>query len=182
MNEIDDTRLNEYLDGTLDAATRQAVEAQLKQSPAAQAQLAELQALFAAFATVEDLPLTTDLSPLIAATIRARATPWWLRFLPLAQVLTAVALMLIFWRTLQTGWQRGWAMLLHAWPSIQLPALAVEETVSSWVTAVWQNAHITPPQIELATYQWGLIVSLALIIWLGGNRLLFANPNGGSHG
>ncbi len=182
MNEIDDTRLNEYLDGALDAATRQAVEAQLKQSPAAQAQLAELQALFAAFATVEDLPLTTDLRPLVAATIRAQATPWWLRFLPLAQVITAGTLMLIFWRTLQPGWQQGRAILRQAWPPIQLPALTVGETVSNWVTAVWQNVHITLPQIELPTYQWALIMSLVLVIWLWGNRLLFTNPNGGSHG
>jgi anti-sigma factor RsiW len=186
MDELDDERLNEYLDGELDAAARTEVEAWLAQSPAARARLAELEGLFAAFTAVTDLPLTTDLTPAILAALPTRPeaapAPWWLRFLPLAQLAAAAILIILFWTTLQAWWQDGRTLFLQLLPTLQRPEMALGERIGEWTDAasamaVWQNIQITPPQFDLATSQWAVLVGLALVLWLFGNRLLFTDSS-----
>jgi anti-sigma factor RsiW len=179
MQELEDERLNEYLDGELDEAARAEVEAWLAQSAAARTRLAELKGLFAALTAVTNIPLTTDLTPsVLAAMRRSEVAPasWWLRFLPLAQLAAAAVLVILFWTTLQTWWQHGRSLLLQLLPAVQLPELALGERMVEWVTAVWQNMQITPPQFDLATGQWAILAGLALVVWLLGNRLLFTQP------
>ncbi len=185
MNELNDDLLNEYLDGTLDAETRQAVETQLARDPAAQARLAELQNLFADLAQMGEAPLTTDLSAPVLAAIRAEkaeAAAWWLRWLPLLQLVVAGLLIGVFWVTLRELWDNGRTALANVIPTIQLPDLMLAELVASWLTAVGRTMAEFTPQINLATSQWIVLVGMALVMWLLGNRLLFSNRVGGSHG
>ncbi|NJN55530.1 MAG: hypothetical protein HC804_12715 [Anaerolineae bacterium] len=73
--DLTDDLLNEYLDGALPAAERQAVEAAIAQSPEAQTRLAEYQTLFATFADMRDLPLTTDLTTAFLTAVQQTAVP-----------------------------------------------------------------------------------------------------------
>jgi anti-sigma factor RsiW len=192
MNELDDALLNEYLDGTLDAETEQVVAAQLAQIPEVQARLAELQALFATFAELEEEPLPTDLAAPILAAIRSEnslaaaerrgASAWWLPLLPLGQLLVAGLLVVFFWASLRELWDNGRTNFSLVLPAVQLPQLQVAEVLAGWLTAVTQSAAAFSPQIDLATNQWLLLVGAALLVWLLGNRLLFSNQDGGSHG
>jgi len=185
MNELSDERLNEYLDGVLDAAARQDVAARLAESPTAQARLAELQMLFAAFDDVAEVPLTRDLAASVLAALQEPLEPEtvrWLRYLPLLQLTAVTLLILLFWTTIQGWLLNGRTLLTTTLPTIQLPNLMLGETIRMWSTAVWQLAQTAAPQFNLATNQWLLLLSLALVIWLAGNRLLFSNHNGGSHG
>ena len=188
MAELDDALLNEYLDGTLNEAARQEVERQLAQSPEAQARLAELQSLFAAFEDVTEVPLPNDLSTSVLAAIRSDETPqstsWGLRLLPILQLVVVVILLGIFWTALLEWLQYGRANLSEFIPTVPLPALMPTEAVQDWLTAVWLEASNFSFQIELAAGQWLLLLSIALVFWLIGNRLLFTNLNlnGGSHG
>lgn len=188
MNELDDALLNEYLDGTLDAEMQQAVATQLADDPAAQARLAELTELFTAFAEMEEVPLTTDLSTAVLHTIQAEKTETasnWVGWLPLLQLMAAGLLIVVFWATLRDLLANGRDTLLSYLPTIQIPDILLKETVQNWLTAVGERTETLSPQINLATSQWLLLVGIVLIVWLLGNRLLFTNPihsNGGSHG
>jgi hypothetical protein len=188
MKEIDDALLNEYLDGTLPEERQQEVEAFLAQSPEGQARLAEWQSLFATFAEVDELPLQTDLSAPVLAAIRAdevvQTTSWGLRLLPIVQIIAVVILLGLFWATLLDWLQNGRASLNDLIPTVQIPDVLPWELMENWLTAVWQNARTFSLPIDLATSQWLLLVGIALVIWLLGNRLLFTNINlnGGSHG
>lgn len=68
MKEFNDDLLQEYLDGTLDDNTRQAVEAHLASSPAARAQLAELEVLFSSLGAAI-ISLVTAVSPTVNQTL-----------------------------------------------------------------------------------------------------------------
>ncbi|MCP4362459.1 MAG: hypothetical protein GY796_31010 [Chloroflexi bacterium] len=184
MNELSDERLNEYLDGVLDAAARQDVETQLAESPEAQVRLAELQTLFVAFGDMAEVPLTRDLSGSVLAALHEPVKPEtvrWLRYLPWLQLTAVILLILLFWATIQGWLLNGRTFLTATLPTAQLPDLMIGETVRMWSTAVWQSAQTAAPQFNLAINQW-LLLTLALVVWLAGNRLLFTNHNGGSHG
>ncbi len=174
-DELSDERLNEYLDGELDEVERQAVAAAIARSPEAQARLAELDSLFVALAALPDVPLERTLAPdvLTAITIPT-ATPRWLRLLPVAQILAAAFLVAWFWGTLQMWWQNGRALLPTSLPPFVLPDL--HGVIDGWLTAV-TSLPVPTFQIDLALYQWIILLTLALVIWLFGARLLFANPS-----
>ena len=185
MIDLNDDLLNEYLDGTLDGEAQRAVETKLAHDPAARARLVELQNVFAGLAEMEDEALTTDLSASVLASIRAEkaeGAAWWLRWLPLLQLGVAGLLIGLFWVTLRELWENGRTTLANVIPTIQLPDLMLAELLDAWLTAVAQAAAEFTPQINLATSQWLGLVGLALVMWLLGNRLLFSDKVGGSHG
>lgn len=174
--ELTDDLLNEYLDGELSETDHQAVAAAIAQSPAAQARLAALEALFATFNDVQDVPLSTDLTPGVLTAVATRpalTTPHWLRLLPLLQVAAAVVLVILFWGTLQSWWQYGRALLPTTLPPVTLPDLG--ELINGWRTAV-AGIAIPSLQLDLAFYQWAILIGLALVVWLLGARLLFTDP------
>ncbi len=188
MNEINDALLNEYLDDTLAEETRQAVEAHLANSPEARERLAALAALFATLSALEDVPLTADLSERVLTAVHAETepapapAPAWLRLLPLIQILGAIVLVVVFWSAIQTWWDNGRHTLNNLIATIQLPEIMLWQTLQTWGTAVWENNQIAPPQFDLASGQWAILLALALVAWLLSNRLLFTSPNGGSYG
>ncbi|GIK56262.1 MAG: hypothetical protein HND44_16820 [Chloroflexi bacterium] len=174
VNGLTDDLLNEYLDGELNETERQEVAAAITRSPEAQTRLAELEALFAAFTDMPDVPLPADLTPgVLASLTRPAPSPHWLRLLPLTQVVAAALLVVLFWGALQSWWTYGRALLPTPLPPVALPD--VGEWISGWVTAV-TNLSLPSIQFNLALYQWAILISLALIIWLLGARLLFTEP------
>ncbi len=179
---IDETILQEYLDGALDEAQRREVETLLAESAEARAQLAEWQAFYAAFDEVTDAPLTTDLAGRVTAQIERQtavsASPW-LRWLLLGQVIAVGALVWQFLPLLET-W-RGYGRIAFTLPQFQLPAFTLWQIVTGWGASLLIQLD-NLPTFSLPANQWLLILAVVLIIWLAGNRLLFTAQDGGSHG
>lgn len=178
MTEFNEDLLHEYLDGTLDDQTRQTVEAHLARSPAARAQLAELEVLFASLDAVPELPLITDLSAGVVAQIQretATLTPRWLWGLLLGQLLVALVLFGDLWMLLLDGLGNGREQVAVWSNTLQISVLTFFEQF--WAdTAVLFTAPTLPDlTINLPTGQWTLLFTLALLVWLAGNRLLFVN-------
>ena len=178
MDEFNEDLLHEYLDGTLDHETRQAIEAYLANSSVARAQLAELQALFSDLDTLPELSLARDLSAAVVAEIgqeTAVATPWprWLWGVLLGQAFV-VLLLLGNIRWLLQDWLGSSRQLAAEWMTeVQLPTLAFLNDFWLEVTAVWQQPFLPDLTIDLPVGQWALLFGLALVVWLAGNRLLF---------
>ena len=178
MQEFNEGLLHEYLDGTLDDDTRQAVEAHLASSPVAQAQLAELEALFSNLDALPDLPLTADLLVGVMAQIAqetavSTALPRWLWGVLLGQVVITLLLLGDMWRLL-LDWLGNGRQLAAEWIlSAQLPTLTLLNEFWLEVTAVWQQPNLPNLAIDLPLGQWALLFGLALVVWLAGNRLLF---------
>lgn len=187
MEQFNEDLLHEYLDGTLDEASRQAVEAHLARSPEARAQLAELEALFGNLGALSELPLAIDLSARVAAEIRQETAasaalsagvarfPRWLWGLLLGQAAIALLLLGNVWSLLQ-DWLANGRLLAAEWvTTVQLPTLAFLDQLWAEVTAVWQQPTLPTFTFDLPTAQWALLFGLALVVWLAGNRLLFVN-------
>jgi anti-sigma factor RsiW len=178
MREFNEDLLHEYLDGTLDDKTRQAVEAHLASSPAARAQLAELEALFGSLDALPELPVTRDLSAAVVAEIGRETAvttplPRWLWALLLGQVMIALLLAGNVWALL-LDWLGNGRQLAVSWiNSVQLPTLTFLNEFWMEVAAVWQQPNLPNLTIDLPTSQWALLFGLALLVWLAGNRLLF---------
>lgn len=188
MKEFNEDYLHEYLDGTLDDETRQAVEAHLARSPEARAQLAELEALFSSLDALPELPLGTDLSVAVAAAIgRSTATsttlsagvtrplPRWVWGLLLGQVAVAALLLSRVWSSVSTWLGTGQSIATDWVASAQLSLLNALNEFWVGMTAVWQPPNLPTFSIDLPTAQWALLFGLALVVWLAGNRLLFTS-------
>lgn len=179
MEEFSEDLLHEYLDGTLDAETRQAVAAHLAKSPEARAQLAELEALFGNLDALPELPLATDLSARVVAKIGQETAvsklPRWVWGLLVAQVVIALLLLGNVWAPLLDRLANGRLLVAEWMSSIQLPTLAFLDAFWAAVTAVWQQPNLPTFTFDLPIAQWALLFGLALIVWLAGNRLLFVN-------
>ncbi|WP_420628794.1 anti-sigma factor family protein [Candidatus Leptofilum sp.] len=177
MNEFNEDYLHEYLDGTLDEQTRQAVEAHLAQSPGARAQLAELEGLFSSLDALPELPLGTDLSARVVAAVGQETAvtrlPRWVWGLLLGQMAIALLLLGNVWPSLLAWLDNGRAMATDWLATVQLSTSALLTEFWAEVTAVWQSPTLPTFTIELPTAQWGLLLGLALVVWLAGNRLLF---------
>jgi len=188
MKEFNDDYLHEYLDGTLDAKTRQMVEAHLARSPEARAQLAELETLFASFEALPELTLGTDLSVAVVAEIGrstansttlsagvARPLPRWVWGLLLGQVVVAALLLGSVWSALVDWWGTGQAIATDWLATVQMTLLSWVNEFWVGITAVWQQPNLPTFSIDLPAAQWALLFGLALVVWLAGNRLLFVN-------
>ncbi|MFZ1401315.1 MAG: zf-HC2 domain-containing protein [Candidatus Promineifilaceae bacterium] len=180
MKEFNDDLLQEYLDGTLDDATRQAVEGHLARSPQARAQLAELETLFANLEALPELPLGTDLSVAVVAEIGrgtavSKPLPRWLWGLLLGQVAVAVVLLGNVWSSLVGWWGTSQAIATDWLATAQLAMLNGLDAFWAGVTAVWPQPNLPNLAFDLPAAQWALLFGLALVVWLAGNRLLFVH-------
>ncbi len=173
MVHLTEFQLNEYLDGALNEAERQAVEAHLAACGGCREALADLQAVFFALDEVAEVELTADLSARVLADLQVQpdASPW-LRPLLLIQAAVVSGMAVWLWPTL-----RDWALsmetavrLLQTNFTLSLPALW--EQIGEWVTAVTQQIQSVRPAIPLANAQWTWLIILALVLWLAGNQLL----------
>ncbi|MAT97081.1 MAG: hypothetical protein CL608_08065 [Anaerolineaceae bacterium] len=178
MKDFNEDLLHEYLDGMLDDETRQAVEAHLASSPAARAQLAELEALFSSLDTLPELPLGRDLSAAVVAEIGqemavSTSLPRWLWGLLLGQALIALLLLGNVWTSLLDWLGNGRDIATDWFATFQLSTLAWLREFWVQITAVWQQPNLPNLSIDLPTSHWALLFGLALLVWLAGNRLLF---------
>ncbi|MCP4419055.1 MAG: hypothetical protein GY805_20760, partial [Chloroflexi bacterium] len=178
MTKFNDDMLQEYLDGTLDEARRQAVEAHLANSSEARSQLAQLEGLFASLDALEELPLLTDLSLGVVEQIRqetavATSLPRWLWGVLLGQVAVALLLFGNRWLLLLDGLANGRQLTVDWFSTVQITILTFLEQLWANLTSLLQAPTLPNLTIDLPIGQWALLFSLALLIWLAGNRLLF---------
>lgn len=187
MNEREEFLIQEYADGELDDAQRVEAEALLTASAEARAFLAELQSLDLQFAAIADVPLTRDLSAQIVQQVTQEsmldaATSLWGRWLLLTQIIIAAILLWQLWPRLDGWLENGRLAFEMLIADIELPTFAFAELWTGWETAVFKQTDQFIPVINLPPQQWALLIFIVFVIWLAGNRLLFTNNNGGSHG
>ncbi len=187
MNEREEFLIQEYADGELDDAQRADAEALLAASAEARAFLAELQSLDMQFAAIADVPLTRDLSVQIERQVAQEsmsdiATSLWGRWLLLLQILVAAVLLWQLWPRLNSWLGNGRIAFNALITDIEFPTVAFAELIDGWETAVFEQTDQFIPVINLPPQQWALIILVISVLWLAGNRLLFSNNNGGSHG
>ena len=195
MNHVDEFTLNEYLDEALPDRERKEVEAHLAVCAACQAELAELQQLFLTLTAVSEAPFTVDMSAAVKTQIEQEKTVGSEQFsvnsglLLVFELVAAGVLLFLLWPTVQE-----WLLLARRWQvqfvlNVTWPELVFWAEMMERITAVSTESvqlFFNPIQstsiIDLATMQWAILLGVALIIWVAGNRLLFTNDSGGSHG
>lgn len=174
MNHLDIYQLNEYLDGQLEKSERQAVETHLAACADCRAELANLQAVFLALDEVDEVVLAADLSARVLADWRTQSTPeptFWLRPLLALQLAGAIGMLVWLWPVIG-AWLMRLETAVAAFPPIQFDW---GQQVIVWGTAVTQQLQSARPAIDLGTSQWALLIGLALITWLVGNKFLLTN-------
>jgi len=192
MAHIDEFTLNEYVDNAMSDEQRAEVEAHLNKCADCQAELAELQQLFFALDNVTEAPFTVDVSVAVKSQIEQEAVnskQWSVNsgLLLVFEIVAAGVLLFFLWPTVQE-----WLILARGWQGqfavdFALPKLVtwteITSTSASSVQVIFNHFQSTP-SVDLATMQWAVLLSVGLIIWLAGNRLLFTSTNesGGSHG
>ena len=187
MDERDEFLIQEYVDGELDEAQIADVEALLAKSIEARDFLAALHAFNSQFTLMTDVPMTADLSTPIVQQIETQSlftqtSTIGLRLLLLAQIAVTAVLM---WQQLPrlNDWLANGRFALDTIiTDIQLPSFTFAQLWAGWETAVFEQTDQLIPIINLPPQQWALIILVVSVIWLTGNRLLFTNNNGGSHG
>ena len=195
MNHVDEFTLNEYLDEALPDRERLDVEAHLAVCAACQAELAELQQLFLTLTAVSEAPFTVDMSAAVKTQIEQEKTVGSEQFsvnsglLLLFELVAAGVLLFLLWPTVQEWlllsrhWQAQFALNV-TWPEPVSWAEMMERitAVSTESVQLFFNPIQSTSNIDLATMPWAILLGVALIIWVAGNRLLFTNDSGGSHG
>lgn len=184
MTEINEDSLQEYLDGTLSDEARQAVETHLASASEAREQLAELETLFAGLEALPEMPLEIDLSAGVVEQIRqetavSNSFPRWLWAFLLGQIAVALLLLGNRWSLLLAGLENGRQLAIEWISSVQLPTLTFFTQLWNNFTTLLQTTRLPNLAVDLPTSQWGLLLGLALIIWLAGNRLLFTDSTEG---
>ena len=178
MNHLTEFQLNEYLDGLLDPATQTAVEAHLTACNTCQAALNDLQTVFLMLDEVDEVALTTDLSARVQAEWQTQTQPEstvWLRPLLFLQSAGAIGMVVWLWRVIW-GWLTGMETAVTAtFSALQPVQLNLWSRVLEWETTVIQQFQLVRPTIDLAAGQWALLIGLALIAWLAGNKFLLTN-------
>jgi len=183
MPHLDEATLNEYLDDSLETATKEEVARHLRICDECQARLVELQHIFTALAAVDDVPISNDISTQIITQLNyevgARRLPDGLYLALAIQIGLIAVLFLVLWPNTQTYIPEisqplldGWFALSAAWTSAQ-PA----ELLNALATEFYLAAESARPPQLLSIDQWLWLVGLALIAWLAGNGLLLRNRN-----
>ncbi|MCB8921185.1 MAG: zf-HC2 domain-containing protein [Ardenticatenaceae bacterium] len=185
MKHVSGEILNEYLDGTLDEGARKAVEGHLSECAVCRKELASLQTLFASLQTIEELPLAVDLTDTVLAALlpqqEVRRWTLWVGALQIAAVLVMAGFL---WPTMQTWLESVQPWLAQLWAVPAPGQWLLWERLLAWATAVTQQYRpLTLPTFNLPAAQWGLLLGLALLLWLTANRLLLpsSRQNGESH-
>jgi predicted anti-sigma-YlaC factor YlaD len=194
MTHIDEFTLNEYADNAMADEQRAEVEAHLQECADCQAVFAELQQLFFALDSAIEAPFTVDVSAVLEAQIEqevVKSEKWSVKsgLLLVFEIVAAGVLLFLLWPTVQEWmqlaqrWQTQFAFNV-TWPELvswteinrQITAVSTDS-----IQAVFDQIQATSI-IDLAAMQWVVLIGVALIIRLAGNRLIFTNDSGGSHG
>lgn len=189
MVHIDEFTLNEYVDDAMSDEQRAEVEIHLHQCADCQAELAELQQLFFALDSVTEAPFAVDVSAAVESQIEQEAVnrkQWSANsgLLLVLEIVIAGVLLFLLWPTVQE-----WLLQVSGWQSQFAANMTWPEPVS-WAEMIGKITAVSPnlgqpifdqfqavPFIDLATVQWAILIGIALIIWLAGNRLLFTNDS-----
>ena len=178
MNHVDEFQLNEYLDGELDEAERQAIAAHLATCADCRQALNELQTLFLALDELAEIELTADLLAPVLTELQAQTQPEtipWLRPLLALQLAGVLAMLVWLWPSMQAWLKEGATTVGALFAGVEPIRLILWERMTTWGTAVLQQWQQARPDIDLAAGQWALLLGLALISWLAGNRLILTN-------
>ena len=174
--------LHAYLDGELTPAERSELELHLAECPACAAQVANLQALFAAVDGLPEMALELDLAPAVLARIERPAVGMMpaVRWAALAQLMLAGAaapVALAFaWPSLAALIGRATSVYGRLTAGLGAWALALGREWAAWGESAAglpaQLAGWGGPTLALPTAGLGLLLAAALLVWLVGNRLL----------
>lgn len=185
MNHIDDSTLNEYLDGRLGDLERGQVTGHIAGCAPCQARLEALSGVFQSLDTLTEVQLERDLSAQIVSRIAAESRPWqaprWLRVALLAQIVTAGALLATQLSAAQALAGGAGAALSEALATVtaSLALNQFQRPLLEWAANLGSLLRASGPGIALSTAQWLPIIALVLLLWLVGNGLLLRiKPNG----
>lgn len=186
--------LHDYVDGLLAPEAAAAVAAHVASCAACRSEVATVEALAAALATVEEVPLGRDLSADVRRRIAAEGAGMadagrrWLTLIWSLQGVVAVALLVVLWPAIAGWWtatNRVVAADAVAWQSRLVASLANWEAQLTGFVSAWQAP---PALVEIPPDQLLLFLGLIVAVWLAGNGVLLRAPgsdrrlNGGSHG
>lgn len=179
---LDESTLNDYLDGLLTPAAEQAVVQHVAGCPVCAAQVAEFRALFAA---LEELPLLApqrDFAPAVVAALTptpvATPTPRTLRRVLGLQVALVALLLLVVGQSLAPTLAEM-QLAITAWgATVDVTPLLVEvEAIGGRFILsleVLRGVDITT-LLAVPTLSWTTVAGLfvaAAVLWLAGNRWL----------
>jgi anti-sigma factor RsiW len=178
MSHLTSDVLNLYLDDELANGDRQTTEAHLRACADCRQELAALREFSARLGDLPPEPLPRDVAPLVMRRIAPARPAWRVRVGAgvLAAQLIAVVLVAA-WLVTQSSRPDllgpGWAWL--AAPAAFL--VSWTDPVIPGSTAVLSDVGDVVPATLLAqvTPVWGILVTLAGVLWLVGNRLLLAD-------
>ncbi|NJM08938.1 sigma-70 family RNA polymerase sigma factor, partial [Candidatus Gracilibacteria bacterium] len=178
MSHLNDEELLAYLDDELEPAARAMSEQHLAGCAHCQAELTHWQAMFANVAALPDKPLDVDLTPLVLAAVAPRWS-WraWLLLVTQIAAAAALALWLLPGFTYALGVLRFDLLWNGAvlWLNQQQAELAT--AVANFENALTQ-VHV-PQFVVLQPLEWTMVLLLAALFWLAGNRLLLKEAQRG---
>lgn len=173
MTHITNTQLNEYLDNTLAAEQRPAVEAHLATCADCRAALAELAGLFAELATLPDVAFAGDVAPVVVSTLEAEAAATdWSSWVLAIQAAIGLGLLAWLWPSLQQLLQMASGLAETAVIPLQPQPRLLWQTILTQLTTASEQIQLGW-QFDLPIEQWLILLISALVAWLVGNRLLF---------
>jgi hypothetical protein len=172
MTHIDEFTLQEYADNALDEQQRRDAAAHLATCPSCRQQLADMQHLLTAFATMQDEPLTTDLSARVLTALQPDLF-WrrWSNLILTAQVLLFVVMAAVLWPLISTTWQSASQIIeMTTW---ELPQLFAWADLLSQAVTLFDQVKQWQPSLNLTDNQWIGLLLVTLILWVAGNKLIF---------
>jgi len=199
MKHLDESQLNQYLDGVLTETECSLVETHLAVCGRCRQEMDELQAVFTTLGRMDEVALTVDLVPRVLGKIEEVAVVEkdrqfdyaWIRPLLAVQVVVALVMAFWLWPSIHSWWTDIVPPIVEFSGRLQFSPTPVWEGAIARLTAISEQISATRPMIELAAVHWGWLLGLALLAWLAGTRLLFTNQfngqkngriNGGQHG
>jgi anti-sigma factor RsiW len=179
---LDDSTLNDYLDGLLTPAAHHQVAQHLANCPACSAQVAEFRALFAA---LEDLPLLApqhDLAPAVVAAITSAPivspAPRILRRVLGLQLALVALLLLVVGQSLSPTLTEMQLAATTWWATVDFTPLWVQSHAIGTTFSVWLETVRGVDMaaiVALPTLPWTTVAALFVavaVLWLAGNRWL----------
>jgi anti-sigma factor RsiW len=163
MNHLSFETLNAFLDQQLAPAARDDAQAHLAACAECRAELAALERVASALASLAPEPMPADLAPRVLAQIEPARPARWIAALIVAETAAAIALAVWLGETL--------VPLFDLLPDFGAEVLAFQQEVSDAL-----NAITIEPLQEIATTEWLLLGAAAVAVWLLTNWLLLQFP------
>jgi len=182
---LDDSILNEYVDGRLSAAADRQARKHLGTCPVCRARLVRLETLTESLEALPEVPLTRDLVRPVLARLAPRPGPRWLGWMTALEAVGGTALAAYVWPRL-AEWMAPFAQQLA-------PAASVlwSETLTKAWDSGWSQLVVDVRSLEYAAdlwlrslsagsvWTWPFILSLgvaALVVGALGNGVLLRLP------